>query len=64
MKSIDRIYAFLAPFFFNSCFLPSSVLPLLPILRPPPLAAMVSSHPTSCYQFENDLRALIKAIGW
>jgi hypothetical protein len=64
MKSIDRIYAFLAPFSFDSCSLLSSTLPLLPTLRPPPLAAMVSSLPTSRYQSENDLRVLRKAIGW
>jgi hypothetical protein len=64
MKYIDQIYAFLAPFSFDSYFLLSSVLPLLPILRPPPLTAMASSLPTSCYQSENDLRALRKAIGW
>jgi hypothetical protein len=64
MKSIDQIYAFLSPFSFNSCFLQPSVLPLLPIFRPPPLAAMASSLPTSRYQFESDLRVLRKAIGW
>jgi hypothetical protein len=64
MKSIYRIYAFLTPFSFDSCFLLSSVLALLPILRPPPLAAMASSLPTSRYQSKNDLRALRKAIGW
>jgi hypothetical protein len=64
MKSIDRIYAFLAPFSLDSCFLLSSILPLLPILRPPPLAAMASNLPTSRYQSENDLRALRKVIGW
>jgi hypothetical protein len=64
MKSIDWIYAFLAPFPFDSCFLLSSVLLLLPILRPPPLVAMTSSLPTSCYQSKNDLIALRKAIEW
>jgi hypothetical protein len=64
MKSIDRIYAFLAPFSFDSCFLLSSVLPLLPILHPPPLAAMASNLPTSRYQSENNLRVMRKAIGW
>jgi hypothetical protein len=64
MKSIDQIYAFLSPFSFNSCFLQPSVLPLLPIFRPPPLAAMASSLPTSRYQFESDLRVLRKAIEW
>jgi hypothetical protein len=64
LKSIDWIYAFLTPFSFDSCFLLSSILPLLPVLRPPLLAAMASSLSTSRYQFENDLRALRKAIGW
>jgi hypothetical protein len=64
MKSIDRIYAFLVPFSFDSCFLLSSILPLFPILHPPPLAAMAPSLPTSCYQSKIDLRALRKAIGW
>jgi hypothetical protein len=64
MKSIDWIYAFLAPFSFDSCFLLSSVLLLLPILRPPPLVAMTSSLPTSRYQSKNDLIALRKAIEW
>jgi hypothetical protein len=52
------------PFSFDSCFFLSNVLPFLPILRPPPLAAMASSLPTSRYQSENDIRALRKAIGW
>jgi hypothetical protein len=64
MKSIDQIYAFLAPFSFDSCSLLSSTLPLLPTLRPPPLVAMASNLPTSRYQSENDLRVLRKAIGW
>jgi hypothetical protein len=64
MKSIDQIYASLAPISLNSCFLLSSASPLLPILRPPPLVAMVSSPSTSRYQSENDLRTLRKAIGW
>jgi hypothetical protein len=64
MRSIDQIYAFLTPFSFDSCFLLSSILPLLPILRPPPLAAMASNLPTSRYQSKNDLKALRKAIGW
>jgi hypothetical protein len=49
MKSIDRIYTFLTPFSFDSCFLLLSIPPLLPILRPPPLVAMSSSLPTSRY---------------
>jgi hypothetical protein len=34
------------------------------IRPPPPLVSMASSLPTSCYQSENDLRVLRKAIGW
>jgi hypothetical protein len=37
---------------------------LFPILYPPPLVALPSSLPTSCYQSEKDLRALRKAIWW
>jgi hypothetical protein len=51
-------------FYFDSCFLLSSVMPLLPILRPPSHVAIASSLPTLRYQYENDLRALRKAIGW
>jgi hypothetical protein len=64
MKSIDRIYASLAPISLDSYFLLSSAPPLLPILHPPPLVAMASDLPSSCYQSENDLRALRKVIGW
>jgi hypothetical protein len=64
MESIDRIYASLAPISLNSCFLLSSALPLLPILHSPPLVAMASGLPTSCYKSDNDLKTLRKAIGW
>jgi hypothetical protein len=64
MKSIDRIYAFIAAISLASCFLLSSAPPLLPNLRPPPPMVMASDLPASCYQSENDLRVLRKAIGW
>jgi hypothetical protein len=63
-RSVDQIYASLVLISLDSCFLLSSAPPLLPILRPPPLAVMVPSFPTSCYQSENDLRVLRKAIRW
>jgi hypothetical protein len=64
MKSIDQIYASLAPISLASCSLPLSTPPLLPNLHPPPPVVMVSDLPSSRYQSENDLRTQRKAIRW